>query len=86
MNRGSWSGRSGGNDSGLTKAVLGRAEAEAEHAAYLRSGQREEADKAAKQGAQGAVDKPMHIPSRVFEDPRECVETEEIVKRLVLPS
>ena len=29
---------------------------------------------------------PMHIPFRVFEDPRECVEAEEIVKRLVLPS
>ena len=84
MNRGSWPGRSGGNDSGLTKAVLGRAEAEAEHATYLRSGQREEAVRAAKQGVQGTVDKPMHIPFRVFEDPRKCVETEEIVKRLVL--
>ena len=30
LNRGSQSGRSGGNDSGLTKAALGRAEAEAE--------------------------------------------------------
>ena len=29
---------------------------------------------------------PMHISFRVFEDPRECVEAEEIVKRLVLPS
>ena len=86
LNCGSWPGRSGGNDSGLTKAVLGRAEAEAEHAAYLWSGQREEADRAAKQGVQGVVDKPMHIPFRVFEDPRECVEAEEIVKRLVLPS
>ena len=28
----------------------------------------------------------IHIPFRVFEDPRECVEVEEIVKRLVLPS
>ena len=37
LNHGSWSGRSGGNNSGLTKVALGRAEAEAEHAAYLRS-------------------------------------------------
>ena len=29
---------------------------------------------------------PMHIPFRVFEDPRECMEAEEIVKRLVLSS
>ena len=29
---------------------------------------------------------PMHIPFRVFEDPRECMEAEEIVKRLVLLS
>ena len=29
---------------------------------------------------------PIYIPFRVFEDPRECVEAEEIMKRLVLPS
>ena len=29
---------------------------------------------------------PMHIPFRVFEDPTECVEAEEIVKRLVFLS
>ena len=29
---------------------------------------------------------PMHIPFRVFEDLTECVEAEEIVKRLVFPS
>ena len=29
---------------------------------------------------------PMHILFRVFEDPRECMEAEEIVKRLVFPS
>ena len=29
---------------------------------------------------------PMHIPFRVFEDLRECVEVEEIVKQLVLLS
>ena len=28
----------------------------------------------------------IHILFRVFEDPRECVEVEVIVKRLVLPS
>ena len=28
----------------------------------------------------------MHIPFRVFEDLRECMEAEEIMKRLVLPS
>ena len=94
-----------GNNSGPTKAALGRAEAEAElrvnrslisrrsdsqpkqtrHASY--HGGSEEADRAAKQGVQGTADNTYAvIPFRVFEDLRKCLEAEEILKWLVLPS